>query len=262
MHRNEKPPLKGRTLLAAFGLWLAVMVAIVARPAQAGARDAVSPAPIAQELRLDLPGRAPLTAYLLRPAEFRPNGHEVLIYFVGGGQEPRFAKQALGYHVAGEAVRRGYVFVAPAAPCDDCTFAQEGQDYFPSLFQELRRLIPMSNSRFHLMGYSNGGRSALLIATRNSADVASVTVYPGSLPDRRYDYLERLSQTCVSMHVGRRDTLFLAEHRRVARELRRLGHPAYIQEHRQDGHKIDALWTANGARALIDGIENRQGCPS
>ena len=107
IHLNSVPPQSVRALLAAAGLWLAALAAMVPRSAQAGVGDSARAAPIAQELRFDAPGRAPLTAYLLRPAEFSPKGHEILIYFVGGGQEARFAKQALGYHVATEAVRRG-----------------------------------------------------------------------------------------------------------------------------------------------------------
>ncbi|WP_425409575.1 hypothetical protein [Hyphococcus sp.] len=224
-------------------------------PDAAAARD-----PVAHRAVLSFDGLDDLTVYILRPAELDPAGHKVLLYFVGGGQEEKYVEQMLGSHIAQEAVRRGFIFVSPAAPCWSCTFVAKGEDYFPALFEKLAELLPMSERRFHLMGYSNGGRSSLHIGTRHPEMTASITAYPGYLRNRKYKLLEGLSDTCVVMYVGREDKGFLAGHRATVGRLKRYGHGVHEKIYSREGHNIDPLWSSDGARLLMDGVENSLGC--
>lgn len=218
--------------------------------------------PIAHRTALSFDGLNDLTLYILRPAELNPEGHRVLIYFVGAGQEEADVKSKLASHIAREAVKRDFIFISPVAPCFTCTFVARGEDYFPALFERLSELLPMSEERFHLMGFSNGGRSSLHIGTRHPEWVASITTYPGYLRNRKYKLLKRLKNTCVVMYVGGEDSYFLPGHEAVVRQLRKTGHPVYEKQYRREGHDIDPLWTQSGAELLMDGIENGLGCPA
>ncbi|MEZ5893731.1 MAG: hypothetical protein R3C58_11405 [Parvularculaceae bacterium] len=239
----------------------AVLCALALAPlARAEAPPADLPAMTALKISFDYDGLAPLTAFMLAPADYRTRENKVLIYFIGGGQEEKYAEGALNYYVATEAVRRGYVVIAPGAPCYDCTFVAKGADYFPAFFDKLREIIPMAEDRFHLMGYSNGGRSAFHLATRHPDQVASITTYPGYLRNRKLKLLEELGDVCVVMYVGRKDAEFLSEHRRDAQRLKKLGHGVYAKEYFHEGHKIEPLWTEEGAKTLMDGVDNRLGC--
>lgn len=246
-------------LFASFTLSLFAMAnAAVADEPQAGAETASI---TAQRGDFQFEGLRDLPVFILRPQTLRPEGHKVLIYFTGGGQTEDQAQAMLNSHIALEAVRRGYVFASPAAPCRDCTFVARGEDYFPQLFDTLRNIFPMSEDRFHLMGFSNGGRSSFHIATRHPDQVASVTTYPGYLRNKKYSLLGTLSDTCVVMYVGRKDDGFFSLHGRVVRELKKLGRPVHHEEFSREGHNIKQLWTEEGARKLMDGVDNRLRCP-
>ncbi|WP_375205472.1 dienelactone hydrolase family protein [Hyphococcus sp.] len=217
--------------------------------------------PIAHRVTFSFDGLDDLTVYILRPAELDPAGHKVLLYFVGGGQEDRDVASMLTSNLAREAVKRGFIFVSPVAPCYSCTFVARGEDHFPALFETLAARLPMSEERFHLMGFSNGGRSSLHIGTRHPEWVASITTYPGYLRNGKYELLSDLSKTCVVMYVGEKDASFLARHKTVVRRLKKAGHPVYAKTYRREGHKIDPLWEQSGAELLMDGVENGLGCP-
>ncbi len=246
--------------LAAF----ATAVGVLARPAHASSEPALPEQAeiVAHRAVLSFEGLDDLTLYIMGPAELAPQGHKVLLYFVGGGQEDEDVERMFGAHIAHEAVNRGYIFVSPAAPCRDCTFVARGEQYFPALFDQLRELIPMAEDRFHLMGFSNGGRSSLHIATRHPEYVASITTYPGYLRNQKYELLENLNDICVAMYVGRQDAGFYRNHQNVVRHLKKLGHPVHEKVFPREGHNIDALWTAAGAKTLMDGVENGLGCPA
>ncbi|WP_428407951.1 dienelactone hydrolase family protein [Hyphococcus sp.] len=221
-----------------------------------------APAAIAHRATLSFEGLGDLTIHIVRPATLAPEGHRVILYFVGGGQEEADVQHIMNSHIAREAVSRGFIFISPVAPCYSCTFVASGEDYFPGLFEKLSELLPMSEERFHLMGFSNGGRSSLHIGTRHPEWVASITAYPGYLRNEKYELLERLSNTCVIMYVGSRDPAFLKRHRRTVGRLKGYGHPVHSKIYTGRTHSIRNLWTEKGAELLMDGIENRLGCPA
>ncbi len=203
-----------------------------------------------------------LEVFVLSPKELNTDtGHKILLYFVGGGQEAQFAQSALGSEVAREALRRGYIFVSPAAPCYECTFVAKGDQYFPKLFELLQEYSPMAEERFHLMGFSNGGRTSFHLATRHPEWVASITAYPGYLRGGQFDLLERLDETCVTMYVGKLDTGFLAPHEDLVRRLKKRNRPVHEKVYIGEGHNIDPLWTEDGAKVLMDGVDQGWGCP-
>ncbi|GJL95143.1 MAG: hypothetical protein DHS20C05_15480 [Hyphococcus sp.] len=203
-----------------------------------------------------------LSVFVLSPKELNAaTGHKILVYFVGGGQEAEFAQSSLGSEVAREALRRGYIFVSPAAPCYDCTFVAKGDQYFPKLFEILRETFPMAEDRFHLMGFSNGGRSSFHLATRHPEWVASITAYPGYLRGNQFELLENLNETCVVMYVGKQDRGFAERHRDLVRRLKKLKRPVHEKIYIGEGHNIDPLWTQEGAKQLMDGIDQGWGCP-
>lgn len=232
----------------------------VAGDTEAVAEETVETQEIIQRLELPFPDLGALTIFMARPRKLNARGHPVIIYFEGGGQEEKFAKNIMYSHFSREAVRRGYIFISPAAPCRGCTFSSKGDHYFPALFELLTAQLPIRNGKFHLMGYSNGGRSSLHLASLHPGWVASITTLPGMLEKPSKEALAALAPLCISMHVGRKDRRFLRGQRRLVRHLKKNGRKIHAVEHPKQNHWIEKLGTERGANQLLDDIENGVGC--
>jgi len=244
-------------LLVATGilsLWLAGGI-------QAAAQDTEKKNEVVLRLELPFPDLDALTVFMARPRQLDARGHPVIIYFEGGGQEEKYAKNVMYSYFSREAVRRGYIFISPAAPCRRCTFSAKGDRYFPGLFELLTKQLPVKDKKFHLMGYSNGGRSSLHLASLHPKWIASITTLPGMLEEPRKEALAALTPLCISMHVGRKDRRFLRGQRRLVRSLRKNGREIHAVEHAKQNHWIEKLATERGANRLLNDIENGVGCP-
>ena len=252
MHITALVKLLG--LIGTLSLWLA-------GGTQTTAQETTETPEIILRLELPFPDLAALTIFVAQPRKLNASGHPVIIYFEGGGQEEKFAKRIMYSNFSREAVKRGYIFISPAAPCRTCTFSAKGDRYFPALFELLTKKLPVKDGKFHLMGYSNGGRSSLHLASRHPNWVASITTLPGMLEDPGRKALAALAPLCISMHVGRKDRRFLRGQRQLVSRLKETGREIHAVEHPKQKHWIETLATAPGANQLLDDIENGVGCP-
>ena len=213
-------------------------------------------------LELPFPDLDALPIFIAQSRKLSAGGHPAIIYFTGGDQQEKYAKDSMYLHLSEEAVRRGYIFISPAAPCRGCTFSYGGGDrYFPALFELLAKQLPVKDGKFHLMGFSNGGRSSLHLASLYPDWVASITTFPGALENPSEEALAMLAQLCISMHAGREDRRFVRKQRKLVSRMKKLDRKIHAVEYPKQYHWIEKLDTALGANKLLDNIENGVGCP-
>ena len=101
---------------------------------------------------------------LLPPGYDAAKPHPVVLVFTGGAQGLQAAENTLKADWQGEAEKRGYVVISPAAP-DGELFFQEGDRVFPAFLDMIRKTYNVPG-KIHIAGHSNGGLSALHIAAK------------------------------------------------------------------------------------------------
>lgn len=236
-------------------LWLAGSIGV-------SAQETVATPEAIFRLELPFPELETLTIFVALPQKLSTSGHPAILYFTGGGQQEKHSKHAMNLHLSQEAVRRGYIFVSPAAPCRGCTFSYGGGErYFPALFELLVKQLPIKGDKFHLMGFSNGGRSSLRLASLYPDWVAGVTTFPGALENPSEEAMAALAPLCISMHAGREDKYFVREQRKMVSRMKKLGRKIHAVEYPKQYHWIEKLDTTLGANKLLSNIENGVGCP-
>ncbi len=259
-----KNSIVGLGLLSAVGM-LAITPTSAAAQNQNEAfalEGTVETSEIILRLELPFPDLEALTIFIAQPRKLSASGHPAIIYFTGGDQREKYAKDSMYLHLSEEAVKRGYIFISPAAPCRGCTFSYGGGErYFPALFELLSKQLPVKDDKFHLMGFSNGGRSSLHLASLYPDWIASITTFPGALENPSKEALAALTQLCISMHVGREDRSFVRKQRSVVNRMKKFGRKIHAVEYPKQYHWIEKLDTALGANKLLNNIENGVGCP-
>ena len=141
---------------------------------------------------------------LLPPGFDASKPHPVVLVFTGGGQSIQGVEGTLKADWQGEAEKRGYVVISPAAP-DGELFFQEGDRVFPAFLDMIRKDYRPSG-KIHIAGHSNGGLSAFHIAAKYPQYFSTVTGYPGLYQDNpEADYPAALKGLCLYMHAGDMD---------------------------------------------------------
>lgn len=181
-----------------------------------------------------------------------------VLAFPPGGQGMDMVQVTLVQNWAGEAQKRGYIVIIPAAP-NGRLFFEDGARVFPEFLNKLLHDYKIRDNKFHIAGMSNGGISAFFIAAAYPSFFSSVTGFPGYLPDASPERLKMLSNLCVHMHVGELDTGWLNAMQKQATDLRAVGIKARFSIEKGEQHVIGAL-TGEGAVRLFDEIE--QDCGS
>jgi predicted peptidase len=160
---------------------------------------------------------------------------------------------------AGEAQRRGYIVVIPAAPTGRL-FTQEGGRVFPKFIDQLLGEYKIRDNKFYIAGMSNGGLSAFHIAASFPQYFWSVTGFPGYLPDATPQRVAALEKMCVNMHVGELDSGWRQAMEEEAALFRSKGMTVRMTVEKGQSHVISTL-TGEGASRLFEEIEEaRQGC--
>src|SRR3569623_1552971 len=141
---------------------------------------------------------------LLPPGFDASKPHPLVLVFTGGGQQIAGAENTLKVDWQGEAEKRGYVVISPAAP-DGELFFQEGDKVFPAFLAMIRKDYKVAG-KIHIAGHSNGGLSAFHIAAKYPQYFSTVTGYPGLYQDNpEADYPAALKGLCLYMHAGDMD---------------------------------------------------------
>jgi poly(3-hydroxybutyrate) depolymerase len=141
---------------------------------------------------------------LLPPGYDAAKAYPVVLVFTGGGQGIEAAENTLKVDWQGEAEKRGYIVVSPAAP-DGQLFFQDGDKVFPAFLDMIRKTWKVQG-KIHIAGHSNGGLSAFHIAAKYPAYFSTVTGYPGLYQDNpEADWPASLKGMCLYMHAGDMD---------------------------------------------------------
>src|SRR5256885_3490440 len=113
-----------------------------------------------------------------------PNGYDPAktypaILALGGGPETMdTVNSVLDRNFRGEAEKRGYIVVAPAAQ-DGQLFFEGGARIFPEFLKAMLADYKIQDGKFHIAGPSNGGIAAFHVAAANPQYFLSVTAFPG-----------------------------------------------------------------------------------
>jgi poly(3-hydroxybutyrate) depolymerase len=185
--------------------------------------------------------------------------YPAILAFPPGGQTMDMVMSTLQRNWAGEAQRRGYIVVIPAAPVEGL-FMDTGARIFPEFLNQLLGDYKISDRKFHIAGMSNGGISAFHIAEAYPRYFWSVTVFPGFLESPSTERIDALRGMCINMHVGELDTGWLKTSEEQAALFRAKGLKVRMTVEKDQSHVIGTL-TGEGASRLFDEIESsRQGC--
>jgi predicted peptidase len=200
----------------------------------------------------------PLHYKVVLPKDYDASkAYPAVLAFPPGSQGMDMVQTTLVQNWAGEAQKRGYIVVIPAAP-NGRLFFEDGARVFPEFLTKLLNDYKIRDNKFHIAGMSNGGISAFYIAASYPSFFSSVTGFPGYLevaPER----LKALSSLCVHMHVGEFDTGWRIAMQKQAADLQAAGIKARLTVEKGEQHVIRAL-TGEGAVRLFDEIE--QDCRS
>jgi predicted peptidase len=194
------------------------------------------------------------------PKDYDPDKvYPAVLAFPPGGQDMQMVMFTLMQNWAGEAQRRGYIVVIPAAP-GGRPFPGEGARVFPKFLDQLLSDYRIRDRKFHIAGMSNGGLSAFHIAASYPQYFWSVTGFPGYLPDVTPQRVAALAKMCINMHVGELDAGWRQEMEQQASEFRAKGMTVHMTVEKGQSHVISTL-TGEGAARLFEEIEAaRQGC--
>jgi polyhydroxybutyrate depolymerase len=195
-----------------------------------------------------------------------PNGYDpaktypAILAFGGGPQTMRMVDSVLDRNFRGEAEKRGYIVIAPAAP-DDELFFEEGARIFPEFLKMILADYKIQDNKFHIAGPSNGGIAAFHVAAANPQYFLSVTAYPGYMWEPSPAKLQAISKMCVFMYVGENDEyMWHPEMQKEAELLRARGTVARYTVEKGQPHRLETLAGANAGR-LFDGFEEtKKGC--
>jgi predicted peptidase len=203
-----------------------------------------------------------MTVYykVVLPRDYDPDKtYPAVLAFPPGSQTTDMVMVTLTQNWAGEAQRRGYIVVIPAAP-GGRLFFEEGARVFPQFLDQLLGEYKVRDRKFHIAGMSNGGLSAFHIAALYPQYFLSVTGFPGYLPDATPGKVAALGKMCINMHVGELDTGWLEDMQQQASEFRAEGMKVRMTVEKGESHVIRAL-TGAGAVRLFDEIEEAaHGC--
>ena len=178
----------------------------------------------------------------------------------GGPQTMNTVDSVLNRNLRGEAEKRGYIVIAPAAP-DDQLFFEDGARIFPEFLKMMLADFKIQDNKFHIAGPSNGGIAALHVAAANPQYFLSVTAFPGYMWEPTTAKLQAISKMCVFMYVGELDEyMWHGEMKKEVDFLRSKGTVARYTVEKGQPHRMETLAGANAGR-LFDGFEEtKKGC--
>lgn len=188
------------------------------------------------------------------PKDYDPaKTYPAILAFPPGSQTNDMVMVTLTGNWAGEAQRRGYIVVIPAAPAGRLFF-EEGARVFPQFLDQLLKEYKVRDNKFHIAGMSNGGLSAFYIAASYPQYFLSVTGFPGYLPDATPPRIGALAKMCIDMHVGELDSGWREDMQQQASEFQAKGMTVKFTVEKGQSHVIRTL-TGEGSGRLFDEIE-------
>ena len=195
----------------------------------------------------------------LRYALALPNGFEpsttypVLLAFPPGPQTEPMVEAGFGRYWGDQASARDWIVVSPVAP-DGQLFHQGAERLIPALLDRIASEFQIEGGRFHVAGWSNGGRSAFRVALEHPSRVQSLVVLPGGPPtDRDVALLDRLAGIPIRMFAGALDAAWVDRMRDTEARLKELGIDVETTTLPGDGH-VPASLDGDPIMELLEGL--------
>lgn len=199
--------------------------------------------------RLVLSGGTEIEYALVLPDHFnKETAYPALLVFPGGKQTMSIVRAVLARYWEGEAARRGFIVICPAAP-NGVSFIDGSERLIPEFLHHFLSEYRIEGEKFHVAGNSNGGKSAFRAAILYPDLVRSVTVltgFPADEEDRRH--LERLKGIPINMFVGESDPAWRLPMLEAKAKLEAVGVDVFFQSFRQNGHFLPALSFENSGK--------------
>ncbi len=204
-------------------------------------------------LEAELAGGGRLTYTLLLPSHGDPNAaHPTLLLLAGGTQNESMVDAAMAAFVDDEAMRRGWIVVAPVAPRGGKLLHEGHEAAVLALLDLIESRYRVESGKFHIAGVSNGGKTGFRLALMRPAGFVSLVGLPAFPPERSdFDQLERLRSLPVTLFAGERDDWVEASRATCAR-LKELGGQATLRVVAGDGHQLRSL---RGGAEIFDVLE-------
>jgi pimeloyl-ACP methyl ester carboxylesterase len=165
----------------------------------------------------------------LRYALALPDGFDryktypVLLAFPPGPQTEPMVDAGFDRYWGPQASRRGWIVVSPAAPGGQI-FHRGGDALIPALLDQIASEFQIEGGKFHVAGWSNGGRTAFHVALAHPSRVKSLVVLPGGpATEGDVDRLDQLGGIPVRMFAGGRDTGWVRVMQDTEQQLKALG---------------------------------------
>jgi poly(3-hydroxybutyrate) depolymerase len=191
---------------------------------------------------------------LLPPGYEAAKAYPLVLVFTGGAQGLEAAENTLKTDWQGEAEKRGYIVVSPAAP-DGQLFFQDGDKVFPAFLDMIRKTWKVSG-KIHIAGHSNGGLSAFHVAAKYPAYFSTISAYPGLWQDNpEAAFPSSLRGMCMFMHVGDRDPDWRTAMEAQARDALAEGYRIKVTVEKNQTHRLKAA-EIDLSRRLFDEIES------
>jgi predicted peptidase len=202
----------------------------------------------------------PLHYKIALPNNYDPQKtYPAILAFPPGSQTMDMVLTTLTQNWLPEYDKRGYIVIIPAAPLGRA-FVGDGAKVFPEFLDQLLHEYKIRDSKFHVAGMSNGGRSAFHIAAMYPRYFWSVTGLPGFLPNPTPERVAALANMCIYMHVGEFDTGWVEDVQEQAEMFRSRGYNVHFTIEKKEGHVMRTLAGPGSAR-LFDQIEaSTRGC--
>ena len=216
--------------------WCVVVAACLIAPVVAKAHETRT---------FTLPDGTSLQYVLVLPDGFDPTQkYEGLLAFPGGDQTISRAVGTVERFWEPEAVKRGVIVVAPAAPTPGRPYYMgEGSvNLIPDIVAAMRAAYPIKDGQMHVAGHSNGGITAFRAAIRWPELFQSLTVIAG-VPAERVDFerLDRLQGMKVSLFVGIGDYDWRPPMDETRQVMKDLGIPSTYVVVPRSGHLLEGL---------------------
>ena len=192
-----------------------------------------------------LPDGTTIQYVLVLPDGYDPaQKYQALLAFPGGEQTVARAVATVERFWEPEAVKRGVIVVAPAAPSPARPYYMgEGSvTLIPDIVAAMRAAYPIKEGQIHLAGHSNGGVTAFRAAIRWPELFQSLTVIAG-VPVERVDFdrLDRLNGMRISLFVGIADYDWREPMAVTHEVMTELGIPSTFTVVPRSSHQLEAL---------------------
>ena len=188
----------------------------------------------ATEEIVTLEDRSTVKVFLFYP-ENDGEGPWPLTVLMSGGSANEYIVRAqfwLGYELAS----RGWVIAVPVSPDDNSFFGSNGEK-IPKVIEQLQKLPAIEDGKSLLVGVSNGGSSALAIASKNPEDYFGVVAVPGII--RNPSNIGKFNNLPIFLRIGEKDFLGWSRHL-----------PRTEKELTEAGARVDAKLVPDGSHVF------------